>query len=142
MRRRTIGEQLDYRVDLIYGEGNHSYLQNGFIEKGIFHTTIKEGNISSICIKTTPHFTTLPRSFQFVLSFINGSFIKERKGRDRVIMMSKRRSSRITFSQRLRHYASELLRAMSMIVGIEERKRRDIVIMMSKRRSSGITSNI
>ena len=42
-----------------------------------------------------------------------------------VIMMSKRRFSGTTCSQRLRHYASEILRAMSMIVAREERKGRD-----------------
>ena len=39
--------------------------------------------------------------------------------------MSKRRSSGMNFAQKLRHYASELLRAMSMIVAIEERKGRE-----------------
>ena len=39
--------------------------------------------------------------------------------------MSKRRSSETTFSQRLRHYASKLLRAIPMIVAIEERKGRE-----------------
>ena len=39
-------------------------------------------------------------------------------------MTSKRRSSGMTCSQRLRKYASELLRAMSLIVTIEEKKGR------------------
>ena len=39
--------------------------------------------------------------------------------------MSKRRSSEITCSQRLRKYDYEIVRAMSMIVAIEERKGRD-----------------
>ena len=51
--------------------------------------------------------------------------IEERKGRETVITMSKRRSSGNTCSQRFRHYASTILRAMSMIVAIEERKKRD-----------------
>ena len=59
--------------------------------------------------------------------------IEERKGRDAVITMSKKRSSGITCSQRLRHYASMLLRAMSMIVMIEERKGRETVIMIIKK---------
>ena len=64
---------------------------------------------------------------------------KEKGGRNTVIMMSKIRYSGTTCSQRLRQYASEFLRAMSMIVAIEEREGRETLIMMSKRRSSGIT---
>ena len=41
-------------------------------------------------------------------------------------MMSKRRSSGMTCSQRLRNYASKLLIAMSMIVAMEERKEREL----------------
>ena len=40
-------------------------------------------------------------------------------------MMSKRRSNGTTCSQRLINYASEILRAISMIVAREERNGRD-----------------
>ena len=39
--------------------------------------------------------------------------------------MSKRRSSGMICSQKLRHYASALMRAISVIVVIEERRERD-----------------
>ena len=47
--------------------------------------------------------------------------IEEKRGRE-VVMTSKRRSSGTICSQRLRHYASTLFRAMTMIVAIEEKK--------------------
>ena len=62
--------------------------------------------------------------------------IEGRKGRNTVIMLSKRRYIRMVCSQWLRHYALMFLRAMSMIVAIEKRKGRETVIMLSKRRSS------
>ena len=51
--------------------------------------------------------------------------IEERKGRETVITMSKRRSSGNTCSQRFGYCNSEIFKAMFMIVAIEERKKRD-----------------
>ena len=65
--------------------------------------------------------------------------IEERKERDTVIITGRIGSGGMTCSHRLKNYACELWRAMSMMVAIEERKEKDTVIITGRIRSSGMT---